>query len=300
MPGKRKRSTELKLEESISPQVAPIKEENGSSTPKLPPSKRARLLKRCQMFHKQLTQKPDFTIVCNDFRIDIHSMLLSCRSSVFDIMFGGPFAESIDREMLVSDCQPNDLIEFLKFFYPKLQPKLKLRRGNLAEILYLAEKYQVPEVKDMCRNSIERISHDERTVARVMPWLKIAFDYNMKDLQKTIVLKISKSFPDFDRTPTYKILRPELKLELMKYSKIVLKERMDQVRVLAYDEPRESASGFRSDASQRSTSFRNRVISIQALFRGWEDGDTSDNLDPDEPGIDSDNAESDPDSADDQ
>merc|ERR1711964_358543 len=285
---------------------ATMKEEQDSrnSTPKsvsLPPSKRARLIKRSQMFIKQLTQKPDFTIVCKDFRIDIHSMLLSCRSVVFDTMFGGPFMESIDKEMIVDDCHPGDLIEFLKYFYPKLLPKLKLRRGNVAEILYLAEKYQVPEVKAMCQQTIEKISHAERSVARVMPWLKIAFDYNMVNLQKTIVLKISKSFPDFDRTPTYKTLRPELKCELQKYSKIVLKERMNMVRNLAYDEARESMSGFGSDSgSQRSTSFRNRVIAIQALFRGWEDGDTSDNLEPDEPGIDSDNAESDQDSPDDQ
>jgi len=284
---------------------ATMKEEQDSrnSTPKsfsLPPSKRARLIKRSHMFIKQLTQKPDFTIVCKDFRIDIHSMLLSCRSVVFDTMFGGPFMESIDKEMIVDDCHPGDLIEFLKYFYPKLLPKLKLRRGNVAEILYLAEKYQVSEVKEMCEKCIEKISHAERSVARAMPWLKIAFDYNMENLQKNIVLKISKSFPDFDRTPTYKTLRPELKLELMKVSKIVLKERMNMVRELAYDETRESASGHRSDTSQRSTSFRNRVISIQALFRGWDDGDTSDNLEPDEPGIDSDNAESDQDSPDDQ
>merc|ERR1712034_173607 len=122
----------------------------------------------------------------------------------------------------------------------------------------------------------------------------------MANLQKTIVLKISKSFPDFDRTPTYKTLRPELKPELMKYSKLVLKELLTMIRDMALDESRPSASGFRSDTSQRSTSFRNRVISIQALFRGWGDGDTSDNLEPDEPGIDSDNAESDQDSPDDQ
>merc|ERR1711964_573274 len=210
-----------------------------------------------------------------------------------DTMFSGPFMESIDREMQIDDCQPGDLIEFLKYFYPKLQPKLKLRRGNVAEILYLAEKYQVPEVKKMCENSIEKISHAERSVARAMPWLKIAFDYNMENLQKNIVLKISKTFPDFDRTPTYKTLRPELKLELMKYSKLVLKELMTMIRDMAYDESTARVSGFRSDTSNRSTSFRSRVISIQALFRGWDDGDTSDNLEPDEPGIDSDNAESD-------
>merc|ERR1711964_918937 len=162
--------------------------------------------------------------------------------------------------------------------------------GNVGEILYLAEKVSIPELKQMCQRSIEKISHAERSVARVMPWLKIAFDYNMVNLQRTIVLKVSKKFPDFDRTPTYKTLRPELKLELMKYSKLVLKERMTMIRDMAYDESTARVSGFRSDTSNRSTSFRSRVISIQALFRGWDDGDTSDNLEPDEPGIDSDNA----------
>merc|ERR1711964_610377 len=207
-----------------------------------------------------------------------------------DTMFSGPFMESIDREMQIDDCQPGDLIEFLKYFYPKLQPKLKLRRGNVAEILYLAEKYQVPEVKKMCENSIEKISHAERSVARAMPWLKIAFDYNMENLQKNIVLRISKSFPDFDRTPTYKTLRPELKQELMKFSKLVLKERMNMIRDLAFDDSRES-SGHQSDRSTYSTSYKNRIITIQALFNGWEDGDSSGDVD--EPGIDSDNVESD-------
>jgi len=295
-PGKRKRS-EVKSEKS--PPVSPKKEKDedsasATSTPGPPAAKRARhqsrLNSKSQMFTKQLTQKPDFSIVCHDIRIGIHSMLLSCRSSVFDTMFGGPFMESIDREMVVEDCEPGDLIEFLKYFYPKLLPKLKLRRGNVAQILYLAEKYQIPELKQMCQRSIEKISHAERSVARVMPWLKIAFDYNMVNLQRTIVLKVSKKFPDFDRTPTYKSLRPEVKLELMKFSKIVVKERMHKIRDMAFDDSRES-SGHQSDRSTYSTSYKNRIITIQALFNGWEDGDSSGDVD--EPGIDSDNVESD-------
>jgi len=296
MPSKRKR------ESTQSPRSSKIKtEDDGSgnskaSTPSIAPSKRPkldRLLKRAAMFKNQLTQKTDFTIVCQDYHIKVHSMLLSCRSEVFDAMFSSNFIESLEHQVLMDDCQPEDLIEFLKYFYPKLAPKQKLRRGNVAQILYLAEKYQVEEVKSKCHHSIEKISSKERSVARVMPWLKIAFDYNMVDLQRRIVLKISKAFPDFDRTPTYKALPDKLKLELMKYSKIVLKERMDRIREIVYDEVR-SINGNASETSSHTRSYKSRVIDVQALISGWEDGDSSNDID--EPGIDSDNVESDPES----
>merc|ERR1711964_144420 len=306
MPGKRKRSENapgLRVLRSggASPKIKPEPKEEegsneGSATPKTKKRRTInRLLKKSQQFAKQLTQKTDFTIICDGYNVAVHSMLLSCRSPVFDAMFGGKFFESINHEMTIDDSQPEDLIEFLKFFYPKLQEKLRLRRGNVAQILYLAEKYQVPAVKDMCEQSIEHISASERTVARTMPWLKVAFDYNMFELQRNIVLRISKRFPDFDRTPTFRALPSELKLELMKQSKLVITDRLEKLRKVAFNDEM-LASGYRSDQSVRSnaTSYKSRVINMQALFTQWKDGDpSSPDLEPEEPGIDSENAETD-------
>merc|ERR1711964_532220 len=311
MPGKRKRSENapgLRVLRSggASPKIKPEPKEEegsneGSATPKTKKRRTInRLLKKSQQFAKQLTQKTDFTIICDGYNVAVHSMLLSCRSPVFDAMFGGKFFESINHEMTTDDSQPEDLIEFLKFFYPKLQEKLRLRRGNVAQILYLAEKYQVPDVKEMCELSIEKISGSERTVARTMPWLKLAFDYNLFELQRNIVLRISKRFPDFDRTPTFRALPSELKLELMKQSKLVITDRLEKLRKVAFDDAdMYSASGYRSDQSVKSkssTSYKARVINMQALFTQWQDGDpSSPDLEPegDEPGIDSENAETD-------
>jgi len=314
MPGKRKR-------ESITASPK-IKSENdaeaGGSTPS-PAKKRKsinRLIKKSQMFAKQLTQKTDFTINCDGHDIDVHSQLLSARSPVFDTMFGGKFRESIENAMEIEDSEPRDLIEFLKYFYPRLQEKLRLRRGNVAQILYLAEKYDVPELRDRCEETLEKLSNKEQSVSRIMPWLKISFDYNMEDLQRTIVERISKRFPNFDRTPTFKALPSELKLELMKKSKLVISERLEKLCHIAFDENKlrrmylliivneEIKCGYRSDVSRRSasgTAFKTRVINMQALFTQWKDGDpSSPEIEPDdaEPGIDSDNAETDGDSGD--
>merc|ERR1712139_315081 len=233
--------------------------------------------------------------------IDVHSMLLSCRSPVFDAMFGGKFLESLSREMEIDDSEPQDIIEFLKFFYPKLQDKLKLRRGNVAQILYLAEKYQIPEIREMCEVAIEKLGTTERSVARTMPWLKLAFDYNMEDLQRTIVVRISKRFPEFDRTPTFKALPSELQVELMKQAKEVCHDRLERLRMIAFDDEKNDSCGFRSDVSVRSTNtaYKTRVINMQALFTQWQDGDpSSPDMEPEEPGIDSDNAETEVESGD--
>merc|ERR1712098_880505 len=175
--------------------------------------------------------------------------------------------------MEITERSASDLVEFLKYFYPKLAPKLRLTRGNVAQILDLAEQYQVPEVKAMCERKIEKISVSEKSVARVMPWLKIAFDYNMENLQKHIVHKISKSFPQFDRTPTYKALPTPLKLELMNHANLMLRERLNRIQQIAFDENLgRNSSGHPRVASSYSTTYKNRVINIQSLFSGWEDG----------------------------
>merc|ERR1711900_88906 len=81
---------------------------------------------------------------------------------------------------------------------------------------------------------------------------------------------------------------------VMKHSKWVIRDRMGKLRHIAFDD--EPMSGYRSDQSTKSTSFKARVINMQALFAQWEDGDpSSPDLEPEgeEPGIDSDNAETD-------
>merc|ERR1711964_455473 len=106
-PGKRKRSDALEAESSPGPtKEGTADSTKGGTTPN--PAKRARILKRLlkksQMFSQQLTQKTDFTIVCEDFQIEVHSMLLSCRSCVFDAMFAGHFLESLDRHTEIKFC----------------------------------------------------------------------------------------------------------------------------------------------------------------------------------------------------
>merc|ERR1711964_962423 len=171
----------------------------------------------------------------------------------------------------ITDVRPEELIEFLKFFYPRIQNSLKIRRGSVPALLYLAEKYQVEEIKAMCELRIRTEMLKERTVGRVAPWLKLAYDYRLRELQSESTARIAKMFPNFDRTPTFRALPPELKLEVIAHSKSLIQDHMKQLRDIAFD----VQTGDGNESSSHQTTYKNRVIYMQSYFNTWDSGDTS-------------------------
>ena len=103
------------------------------------------------------------------FRIDgnmvipAHKLWLAARSPVFYAMFCGNLAETkgyID----LPDCDYEAMLEFLRFLYTD---NVLLSGNNVMQVLYLAEKYMIPDLTDRC-NKFLNWNLDTSTVFTVL------------------------------------------------------------------------------------------------------------------------------------
>ena len=78
-----------------------------------------------------------------------HEALLRARSPVMDKMFGQKMKEVISRKKVLEDVQGCSIQAFLLFVYTNDIGPVK---GNDAELIYLADKYEVPGLLELiCR-----------------------------------------------------------------------------------------------------------------------------------------------------
>lgn len=77
--------------------------------------------------------------------IDAHKTLLSTLSPVFRIMFSRNWKESISVE--IKDASFDVFNAFIEYFYSE---QIAISAENVVEILYLAHKYDVPELLLVC------------------------------------------------------------------------------------------------------------------------------------------------------
>ena len=61
--------------------------------------------------------KTDFTIVCDDFEIPVHSLVLSTRSHVLDTAMNGDFKENKEKKYRIKDFKPDSVKQMVKFLY---------------------------------------------------------------------------------------------------------------------------------------------------------------------------------------
>lgn len=78
--------------------------------------------------------------------IPAHKFVLSISSPVFYRMFNGPLAEKSDT-IILPDCEYEGLLELFRFMY---SDEVFLNRGNVLQVLYLAEKYIMPSLVKEC------------------------------------------------------------------------------------------------------------------------------------------------------
>ena len=74
-------------------------------------------------------------------------MLLAAKSPVFNAMFCGELAEQEQINLL--DCEHEGMLEFLRFLYTEA---VHLSGMNGIQVLYLAEKYTVPNLTKRCNS----------------------------------------------------------------------------------------------------------------------------------------------------
>lgn len=89
----------------------------------------------------------DFKILCKDRSIPAHRIVLHLKSPVFAAMLDVPMKESASKQVQVEDISGDIMLELLRFIYTG---KSKVGDGNVFDLLYVAEKYEVLDLKEKC------------------------------------------------------------------------------------------------------------------------------------------------------
>ena len=87
--------------------------------------------------------------------IPAHKFVLSISSPVFEAMFYGELAETIDSIEL-PDCEHKSLLELFRYM---CSDEVNLSGSNLMGVLYLAKKYMVPSLADKCAEYLQDNLH---------------------------------------------------------------------------------------------------------------------------------------------
>ena len=106
--------------------------------------------------------------------IPAHKFVLAISSPVFFAMFYGKMAETKDSIEL-PDCEYESLLELFRFLY---SDEVNLSGSNVIQVLYLANKYMVPSLRQKCTEYLRK----NLTASNVCSILPHAQKFEDKDL----------------------------------------------------------------------------------------------------------------------
>lgn len=125
-------------------------------------------------FERFFTSKlcSDLTVVCSDGEeIPAHRILLAVNSPVFYEMLESPLMEMIRKRLVFNDINGKIMNEILIFLYG--QDPDHLTQKNFEEIFYVAEKYQIADLKEkLVEKMIQHLS-----INCVFEYLQLAVFY---------------------------------------------------------------------------------------------------------------------------
>lgn len=120
-----------------------------------------------------------------------HRKLLSALSPVFELMFNSENSDNYNNNF--DDMEINDpnishdgFTEFLQYFY---KDRITLTANNVAEMLFLAEGYQTPQIVAQCSQFLL----DRLSVMNAIQTLGLAIKYNLDTLNSACIKIISKN-----------------------------------------------------------------------------------------------------------
>ena len=108
--------------------------------------------------------------------IPAHKFVLSISSPVFEAMFYGELAETIDSIEL-PDCEYESLLELFRYMY---SDEVILSGSNVMGVLYLAKKYMVPSLAEKCTEYLQD-SLDPANVFSILPQAQNFEEQNLVD-----------------------------------------------------------------------------------------------------------------------
>jgi speckle-type POZ protein len=155
----------------------------------------------------------DFVFKVNNEKIAAHKNILAARSSVFAAMFQHNMQENRINETEVTDVTPAAFKQLLRFIYTGY-----CEVGLLAEeLLVAANKYDIPDLKDICAKELRR----NLTADNAVHHLILSDLDQAEDLKDGAIRFINKNAPAVMKTPSWSNFHkshPDLIYEL--YSKL--------------------------------------------------------------------------------
>merc|ERR1719154_150367 len=152
----------------------------------------------------------DFSILCEEDKFPCHEAILRARSPVMDRMFQQNMKESTSRELTIQDVGKDIVEAFLEYLY---SGEVTKNVKNESELIYIADKYQVPGLLELCFLKLPEVQED-----MVVDILTLSDRHNLTDFKKVAMQRIFANKVEFfeDENFVEKLkLSPHLLVELI-------------------------------------------------------------------------------------
>ena len=129
----------------------------------------------------------DFTVICGEKEIPVHSWLLSSRSDVFKTAITGDFSEKREKKICIQGFSSNGVEEMIRFLYGF---EINDEFVEIEELLALGEMYQIEDLKSAAAMVLEKYLSKER----VFTIAEVAEKHNADEALEKCVDYIGKNF----------------------------------------------------------------------------------------------------------
>ena len=174
------------------------------------------LERNTHMFNNQDMSDISFTCEDSDKKFYAHKYVLATSSSVFYAMFYGVLAER-SSVIKISDTDEKSFEEFLRFLYTD---KCRLTETNVVPLLYLAKKYMVAILTEMCVEALRRKINSEN----VLTILNNAICFDEQELQSACWHFIERYASDVVSAESFNNITLETLMTLVNRDKLDIPE----------------------------------------------------------------------------
>jgi len=185
----------------------------------------------------------DVTVIVEGERIQVHSLILCMRSQVFDRLLNGGMRESIEKEVIIDDCDAVTFKAFLDFLYTDEFSGIETIMKDsahacgpsdksisfLQRVLAVSHRYQVSRLQLWCEQQL----CDCLSAHDVCQVLCQAHLYDAKHLEEACLSYIAGNWAEVVANPAYGRLGvewPELMLKMSMSSAGITEDRASAVK----------------------------------------------------------------------
>ncbi|ELU11990.1 hypothetical protein CAPTEDRAFT_25374, partial [Capitella teleta] len=180
---------------------------------------------KCTARLSQLFNNPkfsDITLVVGRKRFFAHKLLLANASDVFEQMLTSEhWLDSVQRELVLQE--PDDCIpvfaDFLRYIY---SGQISLSSDTVLGLLVLADKYNVPDLKDCCCSYMGGHLVGPPDVTKAVTWYQYALACNSQQLQNACLNYIVLNMDKVIQSPDWVYLDQENLICLLQRSDLVI------------------------------------------------------------------------------